>query len=162
MPPLAFSTLACRTWSLAEVLGGVNATVTTASRCGRLPARPICFRSPTSLRPGTPSCGERWASWCVAICGLASSVRFDYPEQAARDEQLRTGQAYVELAASLGARFVRVFGDVLPSEDSGTRQVALDAIAEGLSRLGSSRPRTTSTFCSRRTEILQSPRSSAS
>ena len=42
----------------------------------------------------------------------------------------------VELAAALGARFVRVFGDVLPSGPPAARAAALEPIAEGLNRLG--------------------------
>jgi sugar phosphate isomerase/epimerase len=72
----------------------------------------------------------------LTICGLASSVRFDYPDATAREEQLRIGNAYVEMAASLGSRFVRVFGDVVPSGPPSTRETALDQIAEGLNRLG--------------------------
>jgi sugar phosphate isomerase/epimerase len=72
----------------------------------------------------------------IAICGLSSSVRFDYPEPTAREEQLRVGKAYVELAAALGARFVRVFGDVLPAGPASAQEAALDQIAEGLNLLG--------------------------
>jgi sugar phosphate isomerase/epimerase len=72
----------------------------------------------------------------VTICGLASSVRFDYPERAVREEQLRVGQTYVELASALGARFVRVFGDILPAGPPSAREAALEQIADGLNRLG--------------------------
>jgi sugar phosphate isomerase/epimerase len=40
------------------------------------------------------------------------------------------------LAAALGARFVRVFGDVLPAGPPSARKAALDQIADGLNRLG--------------------------
>ncbi len=46
------------------------------------------------------------------------------------------GRAYVELAAALGARFVRVFGDVLPPGPPAARAAALEPIAAGLDRLG--------------------------
>jgi sugar phosphate isomerase/epimerase len=72
----------------------------------------------------------------VVLCGLSSSVRFDYPEQSVRDEQLRIGKAYIELAAALGAGFVRVFGDVIPAEPPWAQEAILDQIAEGLNRMG--------------------------
>jgi sugar phosphate isomerase/epimerase len=72
----------------------------------------------------------------VVLCGLSSSVRFDYREQTLREEQLRIGKAYIELAAALGARFVRVFGDVLPAEPHSAQEATLDQIADGLNRLG--------------------------
>ena len=49
------------------------------------------------------------------ICGLASSVRFDYPDNNQRKEQLEIGRAYLDLAVELEAGFVRVFGDVIQS-----------------------------------------------
>src|SRR5271154_3735571 len=136
MPPLAFSTLACPDWTLAKVLercrgygyDGVEVRQ-VAGQTDLLQVGELAASRHSELRRTLGQLG-------VTICGLASSVRFDYPEKAAREERLRTGQAYVELAASLGARFVRVFGDVLPPEESGARPAVLDAIAEGLSRLG--------------------------
>jgi sugar phosphate isomerase/epimerase len=136
MPPLAFSTLACPQWPLAEVLeccsrygyDGVEIRQ-IAGQTDLLQVGELAKSQHADLRRTLGQLG-------VSICGLASSVRFDYPDQVDRDEQLRTGRAYVELAAALGARFVRVFGDVLPAEPPDARQTALAAIAEGLSRLG--------------------------
>lgn len=162
MPPLAFSTLACPTWPLAEVL----------ERCQRYGYNGVEVRQivgetnllqVADLAPSRhPELRRTLGQLGVTICGLASSVRFDYPGQAARDEQLRTGQAYVELAASLRAGFVRVFGDVLPPKNSGTRRAASTRSRRDSVASESSRPRTTSIFCSRRTEILRGPRFSAS
>lgn len=71
------------------------------------------------------------------VCGLASSVRFDYPDANAREEQVRIGQGYIELARQLHARFVRVFGDVLPPANEQTaRERTLQNIADGLQQLG--------------------------
>jgi sugar phosphate isomerase/epimerase len=70
------------------------------------------------------------------VCGLASSVRFDSLEPAEREAQFETGVGYLNLAAELGASFVRVFGDVLPSPESGEREATITSIAEGLDRLG--------------------------
>jgi len=71
------------------------------------------------------------------VCGLASSVRFDYPEQNQREAQVEIGKAYLDLAVELEAGFVRVFGDVIPdAEDSNKRQTTIENIAEGLNRLG--------------------------
>ena len=136
MPSLAFSTLACPNWPLERVL----------AECRRYGYDGVEIRQVAGetdlLRVGELSAARHSAlrrtldQWSIAICGLASSVRFDYPQQAERDAQLRTGKAYVELAAALGAKFVRVFGDVLPSGSRMTRDTVLDQIADGLSCLG--------------------------
>ena len=115
MPRLAFSTLACPDWPLERVLvncrrygyDGVEIRQ-IAGETDLLKVAEIAPSRHAELRRTLGALG-------LTICGLASSVRFDYLEQTVREEQLRSGQKYVELAAALGARFVRVFGDVLPA-----------------------------------------------
>jgi len=72
-----------------------------------------------------------------SVCGLSSSVRFDYPEASERREQVIIGREYIDLAGELGASFVRVFGDTLPpNADAATRQATIGNIAHGLQTLG--------------------------
>jgi sugar phosphate isomerase/epimerase len=136
MPQLAFSTLACPDWPLERVLADCRHYgydgVEIRQVAGETDLLKVSALAPLRHAELRRILGELG----VTICGLASSVRFDYPEQAAREEQLRTGQAYIELAAALGARFVRVFGDALPPGPSSAREVVLDQVAEGLNRLG--------------------------
>lgn len=71
------------------------------------------------------------------VCGLASSVHFDDADPAFRVEQIRIGGEYLALAESLGASFIRVFGDLLPPLTEPTqRQQMLRQIADGLKSLG--------------------------
>ena len=144
MPKIAFSTLACPDWDFEQI-------VTAGIRYGydgveirqvggdtdllQVPAFAPSQRAASRefLRCAQASAGKRPFS----ICGLASSVRFDYPEESERDAQFSIGKAYVELAAEFGARFVRVFGDVLPAASKpAEREAAVDQIAGGLNRLG--------------------------
>ncbi len=136
MPRIAFSTLACPDWPLDSVLE-------SCCRYGydgveiRQIAGETDLRKVAALSSSRHSALRRTlADGSIAVCGLASSVRFDYPEAAARAEQLDIGRAYVEMAAALGAGFVRVFGDVLPAGPASVRTAALEPIAEGLNRLG--------------------------
>jgi sugar phosphate isomerase/epimerase len=136
MPRLAFSTLACPDWPLERVL--VNSRrygydgIEIRQVGGETDLLKVADLAPSrhsELRRTLDELG-------LAICGLASSVRFDYSEQTVREEQLRSGQKHVELAAALGARFVRVFGDVLPAGPPSAREATLEQIADGLNRLG--------------------------
>lgn len=133
----AFSTLGCPDWTWHEILeygpryGYDGVEVRLLERKTDLLAVPE-FRSSelTNRRRELADAGFR-------ICGLASSVHFDEPQARQRDEQVRIGRDYLELAAALNAPFLRVFGDVLPPESDDTdRQAAMSRIAEGLNRLG--------------------------
>ena len=140
MPKIAFSTLACPTWDWEQVVtGGIRhgydgveirqiggetdlLKVPAFEPSQRGASRDFLHRCPGPTRTGS-----------FVVCGLASSVRFDYPQKEQRDEQLRIGRAYVELAAELEAGFVRVFGDVLPlASQAAETDAALAQIAEGL------------------------------
>jgi sugar phosphate isomerase/epimerase len=71
------------------------------------------------------------------VCGLASSVRFDYADAGERDRQVGIGRAYVDMTRALGGEFVRVFGDVLPEPaQADERQTVLGWISDGLQQLG--------------------------
>jgi sugar phosphate isomerase/epimerase len=143
IPRIGFSTLACPAWDWEETVAagirhgydGVEVRqiagetdllkVPAFSAARRAASRELLSRS----RPA--------GSGAFAVCGLASSVRFDYPRLEDRETQLRIGKAYVELAAQFEARFVRVFGDVLPpASKTAERKESLSQIAEGLNRLG--------------------------
>jgi sugar phosphate isomerase/epimerase len=144
MPKIAFSTLACPAWDWEQI-------VTQGIRDGydgveirQVGGEVDLLRAPAfdpSRRRASREFLDRArrppGSRSFSVCGLASSVRFDYPEKEEREAQLRIGKAYVELAAELGSSFVRVFGDVLPpASKKSERQAALAQIADGLNRLG--------------------------
>jgi sugar phosphate isomerase/epimerase len=135
-PRVAFSTLACPTWSFSEIVeracaygyDGVELRMVEGDT--DLVARPEF--SAARRRQRLAELKQNG----VAVCGLASSVRFDEESPGAVDRQVETGRAWVELASDLEASFVRVFGDVLPRGPEDRREARLDQIASGLSRLG--------------------------
>jgi sugar phosphate isomerase/epimerase len=144
MPKIAFSTLACPTWELEQVVAagirdgfdGVEIRqIAGETDLLKVPAFDVSRRAASRelLRRSLLPTG----SGSFAVCGLASSVRFDYPQKEERERQLSIGKAYVELAADLDAGFVRVFGDVLPRvSEVIERNLALAQIAEGFNQLG--------------------------
>lgn len=137
MPKIAFSTLSCPDW-------GWQAVVDRGSRYGydgvevRSVGRETDLLSVPEFRSrNVPARRRELVDAGLTVCGLASSVRFDQTEKAERQMQIRTGRAYVDLAAELQASFVRVFGDVLPGPDEGERRRdVIGWIVEGLERLG--------------------------
>jgi sugar phosphate isomerase/epimerase len=136
MPHIGFSTLSCPDWSWRDIVAlgpqygydGVEV---------RLVARETDLLQVPELRSSElPRRRRELSDAGFEVCGLASSVRFDEPEPQRRTEQLRIGRAYVDLAAELGSKFVRVFGDVLPPASDPQRSAAIARVAEGLERLG--------------------------
>ena len=139
MQPLkiAFSTLACPDWSWHDVLHHGPAFGYQGVEV-RLLNRETNLLTIADLQP------QHWhtrqqelRNAGFQVCGLASSIRLDETSPAARSQQLETGRRYLELSAALGAKFIRVFGDVLPPDSvPEERQAAFRWIAEGLQQLG--------------------------
>jgi len=134
---ISFSTLACPDWTWHDVLrrgpeyGYAGVEVRLLSRETNLLALPDFAPSHwTARRHELDTAGFR-------VAGLASSVRFDDPDDHARHHHLETGKRYIELAAVLGAEFIRVFGDVLPpADDPERRRGVIAQVADGLRALG--------------------------
>lgn len=131
---ISFSTLACPDWSWRDILTHGPAYGYDGVEV-RLLQRETDLLSVAEFRPSQrPARRRELADAGFHISGLASSVRFDHPEEKDRERDLQTGKAYLELAVELGAGFVRVFGDVLP--EGVPRETTLRHIADGLQQLG--------------------------
>lgn len=134
---ICFSTLACPRW-------GWDETARRAAEYGyqgvetRMIAGDVDLLAQPELAPGRRAASRQiYDDLGIALCGLASSVRFDYASESQRADQVEIGRRYLDLALDLGAEFVRVFGDVLPSiSEPAARSNTLEQIAEGLRLLG--------------------------
>jgi sugar phosphate isomerase/epimerase len=134
---ISFSTLASPDWTWHDVLrhgpeygyDGVEV---------RLLSRNTDLLSITDLAPSHwPARKRELTDTGFAVSGLASSVRFDYPDPVERRKQHDIGRKYIDLAVALGAEFIRVFGDSLPSvEQPSQRTAMMNQIADGLRALG--------------------------
>ncbi|MDP1796508.1 MAG: sugar phosphate isomerase/epimerase family protein [Planctomycetaceae bacterium] len=131
----SFSTLACPDWTWFDVLehgpeyGYQGVEIRLLSRETNLLQIPdLAPAHRVKRRQELKDAG-------FEVAGLASSVRFDAREASERANQLEQGRRYIELAADLGAGFIRVFGDLLP-EESVAREAVMHQIADGLRMLG--------------------------
>jgi sugar phosphate isomerase/epimerase len=130
---VSFSTLACPDWPWAEIArlgaeyGYDGVEVRLIEGQTDLLARPEFAESAIAANL------DLLESPGLCVCGLASSVRFDHLEREEREGDLAIGKLYIDLANRLGAGFVRVFGDVLPSVDQpAARHTVIRNIAAGL------------------------------
>ena len=134
--PIAFSTLACPDWSWGELLMHAAADGYQGIEIRLLQRETNLLVLPQFQPAEWPARRAELESRKLVVCGLGSSVRFDYADPAELASQHETGCRYVDLAQGLGARFVRVFGDTLPPRDPEGRERVFRQVAEGLERLG--------------------------
>ena len=147
MKPLtAFSTLSCPDWSFHDL-------IEYGTRFGfdgveiRLLQRETDLLAHQDFQPSQLETRRRELDDAeFRVCGLSSSVNFHSPDTNERDNQVATGRRYLDLAKTLGADWIRVFGDVLHPTDDGSvpvpdvtperRQTTIAQVANGLQRLG--------------------------
>lgn len=130
----SFMTFACPGYSLEEVVesavrhgyDGVEPRVVSNHKHGieleRTPAERAGIR-------------KQFEDAGVAVACIATSVQLNKPDAAQRQEMVDQAKAYVELAADLGARRIRVFGghaDDQADVMSGDRDTAIGRVIEGL------------------------------
>jgi len=129
---LAFSTLGCPSWPLARVLD-------TASRLGYDGVELRFLEGDDALwaRPELTGAGLRETIARLADSGLAvpcvdTRSFFHSPDPAARRQALEEAERSAEVAAGLGARGIRVFGDrVQPGADlESTRARIAESLAD--------------------------------
>lgn len=130
---ISFSTLACPAWGWHDVLANGVAYGYDGVEIRQLGGNTNLLEVPDLAESQWEERRRELESHRFRVAGLASSIKFDGDDLPA---QLETGRRYLRLAAALGASFIRVFGDVLPSGDSEERTRAIDRIARGLNDLG--------------------------
>jgi len=138
-PPLqiSFSTLACPDWTWDEIVGNAAVYGYSGVEVRMIEGQTDLLARPEFAEDWLPLHLTKLELLGLQVCGLSSSVRFDHLDREMREEELAIGKLYIDLARRLGARFVRVFGDVLPAENEpAARHEVLRNIAGGLDALG--------------------------
>jgi sugar phosphate isomerase/epimerase len=135
--PIAFSTLGCPEWELKKILEFARthdfAAIELRGLQGNLdlPSHPVFAANRLEAAQALISKSG------IKIACVSSSARMGESDPAGRSKELVDGGRFIDLAASLGAPYVRIFGDGLrvengaaPSEELKTR------VAAGLHDLG--------------------------
>ncbi|MFQ5808776.1 MAG: sugar phosphate isomerase/epimerase family protein [Armatimonadota bacterium] len=131
---LSFSTLGCPDWSLDQVLtcaaeNGYDG-VEVRGLHGEIDLRQAPEFAPSEI---TATKERLDSAGCAAVC-LGSSAQLTRREPEVRQEMLDEVRAYADLAATLGAPFVRVFGGNIP--DGVSREDCLKCAGEALAQAG--------------------------
>lgn len=141
--PIAFSTLGCPAWDLNKVLDfAANHGFAAIELRGlegnlNLPSHP-------AFAPGQIEQTKREvAAHRLKIASVSSSTRMGETDPEKRTKELADGRRFLDLAFSLGAPYVRVFGDGAAIEKGAAPSEEVKArVASGLHELGEyARPR---------------------
>ncbi len=131
--PIAFSTLGCPSWSWKTILEN-------ADRLGYAGIELRGIEGDMDLPKRPELSGERLkstkadlAALGIVINDLGASARMHEKEKAAREKQLDEGRRFIDLAQALGVKYVRMFGDAIPSGEA--KQDVLKRVEEGFQQM---------------------------
>src|SRR5580693_4787927 len=133
--PLAFSTLGCPAWEWKKILdfahdhGFAAIELRGLQRSMDIPANPVF--APDRIEQTKK---EIQATGLRIAC-VSSSANLYFEDQAKRDQQLADARRFIDLASTLGAPYVRVFGgkaesDKNPAPDEPTKKRVASALRE--------------------------------
>ncbi len=134
---MAFSTLGCPAWDWKKILDFAQAHGFSAIELRGLqgnmdlPANPIFAADRIAQTKSEINAAK------LKIACVSSSANLYYEDPAKREKELSDAKRFIDLASSLGAPYVRVFGgkapdDKNPAPDQATKQ----RVAAGLRELG--------------------------
>ncbi|HEX3544285.1 MAG TPA: sugar phosphate isomerase/epimerase family protein [Candidatus Acidoferrum sp.] len=152
--PLAFSTLGCPTWTWAQILDFAEnhefAGVELRGLLGdmNLPARP------EFAADKIPAAKREVAAHGLKIACVSSSAEMHVADPQKRAQQLSDARGFIDLAAALGAPYVRVFGNKM----DGPREEVIARVSSGLHELGEyARPRNVTVIIESHGDFTDSP-----
>ena len=130
---ISFSTLACPSWTLTAVIEQAHTLGYDGIELRFIEDSDRLWEISELCGSGLKQTHKRLASTGLQIPCVDTSCFFHYPDESRRLQSLEMGRAMVELAFSLGAPGIRVFGDrVQPGAD--LRSTAA-WVAEGIHQL---------------------------
>jgi sugar phosphate isomerase/epimerase len=152
--PLAFSTLGCPAWTWPQILDFAEqygfAAVELRGLLGdmNLPARP------EFAADKIPAAKRDVAAHGLKIASVSSSAEMHVADPQKRAQQLSDARKFIDLAAALGAPYVRVFGNKI----EGPREEVIARVSSGLHELGEyARPRNVTVIIESHGDFTDSP-----
>lgn len=136
--PIAFSTLGCPAWSLDKILSFAEEHGYSAIELRGLEGNLDLPSYPAFAPDNIAQTIKDFAAHGVKIACVSSSARMGEPDEQKRAKEMSDGRRFIDLAASLGAPYVRLFGDGTEAEKGALPGDELKArVAAGLRELGS-------------------------
>jgi sugar phosphate isomerase/epimerase len=137
---LSFSTLACPDWTLSQIIAIASAAGYDGIELRFVENEDSLWKLPSFSGKQLASTKQALSDHGLVISCLDTSCQFHSPDAQERAQWLTEGERMAELAASLGAPSIRVFGDTIqPGADrSSTRRWIADSIRELSDRIAAS------------------------
>jgi sugar phosphate isomerase/epimerase len=130
---ICFSTLACPNWTLPQVIEIAVASGYQGVELRFLEGEDSLWKLSAFQGAALPAAKRSLVDRGIAITCVGTSCRFHSPDAAERQGWVEEGKRMAELAASLGARGIRVFGDKI--QPGAGRDSTRGWIAEGVRNL---------------------------
>jgi len=136
-PPIAFSTLGCPTWDLPRILAFAQKYGFSAIELRGLQGNMDLPTHAAFAKEQLEATKRQIATSGIKIACVSSSARMGEEDATKRTREIADGKRFVDLAATLGAPYVRVFGDgvALPKHAAPSEELK-NRVAAGLKELG--------------------------
>jgi len=130
---ICFSTLACPTWTLSQVVEIASSSGYLGIELRFLEGEDSLWKLPVFQGHALVTAKRMIADRGLSITCVGTNCRFHSPDPQERERWVEEGKRMAELAAAMGAPGIRVFGDkIQPGED---RDATRGWIAEGIRKL---------------------------
>jgi len=134
--PMAFSTLGCPAWNLGKILDFGERHGFAAIELRGLEGNLDLPSHPAFAVGAIEATKKEIAAHGMKISCVSSSARMGEEDAAKRAKELADGRRFIDLAATLGAPYVRVFGDGKEEPDGKPGDALKVRVASGLHELG--------------------------
>ena len=134
--PMAFSTLGCPAWSLTKILDFAEQHGFAAIELRGLEGNLDLPSHPAFAPRAIEATKKQIAGHGLKIACVSSSARMGEEDEGKRAKELADGRRFIDLAATLGAPYVRVFGDGKEEPDGKPGEALKARVAAGLHELG--------------------------
>ena len=136
IPQMAFSTLACPTWSLAKILDFAQTHGFSGLEFRGLEGTMDLPTHAAFAAGAIEETKKQIAAHGLRIACASSSARMGEDDPAKRAKEVADGKRFIDLASALGAPYVRVFGDGKEEPDGKPGDALKARVASGLRELG--------------------------
>ena len=133
---MAFSTLGCPAWSLGKILDFAEQHGFAAIELRGLEGNLDLPSHPAFAMETIERTKKEIAAHGLKIACVSSSARIGEEDPFKRAKELEDGRRFIDLAATLGAPYVRVFGDGKEEPDGRPGEALKGRVASGLHELG--------------------------